>query len=163
MGRILDLETEAQTMKKAFSSVVALLCLASVAVASDEYIDSVQIKTADCLNCGMNGLFGQVSLKVCGAYGNCCNTGQLDNVGEDDFNRNTISSFDFERLGGCKGFDLAGQTPASMTLFHTGSDGWKPDFVAVLTTHGFYKCQFSKTLDGTDKEVGHACAFKPYL
>jgi len=106
-------------------SKIAVVFLALAAVAAAAYpnrITSVQVYTSDCFLCGMN-MFGRISLEVCGYGGVCCNTGKLDNLGKDDFNRGTISTFTGSNLGKCNNFDLRSYTSRSqisMKITHSG-------------------------------------------
>merc|ERR1712038_366644 len=139
MGEVLSLTT----MFK-----IALALFALVAVASANKIQSVQVYTANCYFCGMNPT-GRISLRVTGYQGRTCNTGILDNVGKDDFNRGTISTFSGNNLGECENFDLSNthSTDISMKLTHSGVDGGKFDWVQVFTDNGHYECFFSAKLD----------------
>merc|ERR1712228_1143607 len=103
--------------------------------------------TSDCFQCGMSVL-GKISLEVYGQGGRYCNTGLLDNVGTDDFNRGTISTF-------------AGNTKndVSMKITHSGTDGGKFDWVQVFADSGHYECFFSSNLDNGQTETGHSCKF----
>merc|ERR1711931_338767 len=86
-------------------------------------IQSVEVFTDDCNDCGMTFL-GRVELLVCGVNNKCCSTGILDDPTQDDFNRGTISTFSGDLLGECNHFDLAKSTPNQiyMKLSHHGTD-----------------------------------------
>ena len=101
--------------------VIAVLACVAVAASANQ-INTVQIFTHDCYNCGMNVLLGQLSLQVCNAFGNCCVTGTLDNVGSNDFERNSVSSFRKDTIGPCNNFELGSTTSSqlSMVLTHSG-------------------------------------------
>merc|ERR1712038_1011240 len=139
---------------------IALALFALVAVASANKIQSVQVYTANCYFCGMNPT-GRISLRVTGYQGRTCNTGILDNIGQDDFNRGTISTFQGSSLGECHNFDLASTSfyDIHMKLTHSGVDGGKFDWVQVFTDNGRYECYFSKKLDSNDSEDGHGCQY----
>merc|ERR1711983_141518 len=79
MGSQLMLSNAAPRMK--FLVFCGLLALASA-----NKIHRVEVYTSDCFQCGMSVL-GKISLEVYGQGGRYCNTGLLDNVGTDDFNR----------------------------------------------------------------------------
>jgi len=141
---------------------IALFAILAVAAASPNRIHEVQVFTSDCFHCGMSVL-GKISVEVCGYGGVCCNSGILDNVGHDDFNRGTISTFKGDALGKCNNFDLTSYTSAgnfiSMKLTHAGTDGGKFDWVQVFTDGGHYECYFSSKLDHSDSETGHNCQY----
>merc|ERR1712142_193740 len=153
MGSQLMLSNAAPRMK--FLVFCGLLALASA-----NKIHSVQVYTSDCFQCGMSVL-GKISLEVTG-YTGTCKTGILDNVGHDDFNRGTISTFTGTNIGKCNNFDLTSSTTSSyihMKLTHTGTDGGKFDWVQVFTDGGHYECYFSSNLDNGQSELGHGCQY----
>merc|ERR1712042_72942 len=140
---------------------IALFAMLAVAAASPNKIHSVQVYTSDCFQCGMSVL-GKISLEVTGYGGRICNTGILDNVGHDDYNRGTISTFSGSTIGQCNNFDLTSLTSSHdihMKITHTGTDGGKFDWVQVFTDGGHYECMFSAKLDHGDSETGHGCQY----
>merc|ERR1712203_682085 len=76
-----------------------------LALASANKIHRIEVYTSDCFLCGMS-FFGKISLEVYGQGGRYCNTGLLDNVGTDDFNRGTISTFAHSTIGNCNNYNL---------------------------------------------------------
>jgi len=146
--------------------LVVFVCLVAFVMArgttkapAGNKIRRVEVFTSDCFQCGMSAL-GKISLDIYGQAGKHCNTGLLDNVGKDDFNRGTISTFTGATIGACNGFDL-GKTKQelSMKITHSGSDGGKFKWVQVFADHGHWECFFSSTLDNNQSEIGHGCKF----
>merc|ERR1711974_426903 len=120
--------------------VFVLCCLVACAMArgttrkpaSGNRIRRVEVFTSDCFQCGMSAL-GKISVDIYGQAGKHCNTGLLDNVGKDDFNRGTISTFTGATIGQCNGYDLAKtKNEISMKITHSGSDGGKFNWVQVF-------------------------------
>jgi len=130
-----------------------------LALASANKIHRVEVYTSDCFQCGMSVL-GKISLEVYGQGGRYCNTGLLDNVGTDDFNRGTISTFAGSTIGNCNNYDLGNtKNDVSMKITHSGTDGGKFDWVQVFADSGHYECFFSSNLDNGQTETGHSCKF----
>jgi len=152
MGSQLMLSNAAPRMK--FLVFCGLLALASA-----NKIHRVEVYTSDCFQCGMSVL-GKISLEVYGQGGRYCNTGLLDNVGTDDFNRGTISTFAGNTIGNCNNYDLGNtRNDVSMKITHSGTDGGKFDWVQVYADSGHYECFFSSNLDNGQTETGHSCKF----
>ena len=146
--------------------LVVLFCLVALAMGKGttkapaaNKIRRVEVFTSDCFQCGMSAL-GKISLDIYGQAGKHCNTGLLDNIGKDDFNRGTISKFTGATIGHCNGYDL-GKTmnEISMKITHSGSDGGKFKWVQVYADHGHWECFFSSNLDNNQSEIGHGCKF----
>merc|ERR1712180_115884 len=136
-----------------FRSIAVILCLVACVIAKattkapPNKIHRIEVFTSDCLQCGMSVL-GKITVDIYGQAGKHCNTGLLDNVGKDDFNRGTISKFSDATIGNCNNYDL-GNTKAeiSMKITHSGSDGGKFNWIQVFSDKGHYQCFFSSNLD----------------
>merc|ERR1712033_46004 len=140
------------------AKLTGLLCLLALASASNQ-IHRVEVFTSDCFQCGMSVL-GKISLEVYGQGGRYCKTGMLDNVGSDDYNRGTISTFAGSTIGNCNNYDLGNtKNDVSMKITHSGTDGGKFDWVQVFADSGHYECFFSSNLDNGQTETGHSCKF----
>ena len=101
--------------------VLAVLAFVAMTSAYPNAIHSVQVYTSDCHGCGMS-FFGKIKLQISGYGGRTCDTGILDNVGHDDFNAGTISTFTGSNLGQCNKFDLTSYTSdAVMKITHSGT------------------------------------------
>merc|ERR1719477_175043 len=93
-------------MASVIKSLGIFLCLAACVLARattkapPNKIHRIEFFTADCFNCGMSVL-GKITVDIYGQAGKHCNTGLLDNVGKDDFNRGTISKFSGATIGKC--------------------------------------------------------------
>merc|ERR1712240_44122 len=119
--------------------LVVLFCLVALAMGkgttkapAGNKIRRVEVFTSDCFQCGMSAL-GKISLDIYGQAGKHCTTGLLDNIGKDDFNRGTISTFTGATIGHCNGYDLAKtKNEISMKITHSGSDGGKFKWVQVF-------------------------------
>jgi len=127
-------------------------------------IQSVEVYTDDCSDCGMTFL-GRIELEVCGHNATdpfCCDTGILDDPTQDDFNRGTISKFSGDLLFGCNHFDLKTTTPATlrMRITHHGTDAGKFTVVKVITESHAYQCNFKRFLDNEDFEVSKDCSYE---
>ena len=84
----------------------------------------------------------------------------MDSTFSDDFEEGELSSFQGDELGECKDFEIGKKIDWSgcMTLYHSGPDGGKFDYVVVHTDVGIVlKCYFSKFLDSGDFEEGYGC------
>merc|ERR1711862_945214 len=127
-------------LSNAASRIKFLVFCGLLALASANKIHRVEVYTSDCFQCGMSVL-GKISLEVYGQGGRYCNTGLLDNVGSDDFNRGTIST----------------RNDVSMKITHSGTDGGKFDWVKVYADSGMYECLFSSNIDNGQSETGHSC------
>merc|ERR1712033_65585 len=90
-----------------------LFCLLALASASNQ-IHRIEVFTSDCFQCGMSVL-GKITVDIYGKGGKHCNTGILDNVGKDDFNRGTVSTFTDARIGNCNNYDL-GNTMSDVSM-----------------------------------------------
>merc|ERR1719443_1666604 len=89
----------ASSVKQAVSFLV-VLAFGLTAVAGLNNIQSVEVYTDTCHQCGMTFL-GRIEFQVC--YHNatgptCCTTGILDDPTQDDFNEGTISKFSGDLL-----------------------------------------------------------------
>ena len=83
-----------------------------------------------------------------------------DSTFSDDFEEGELSSFQGDELGECKDFEIGKKLDWSgcMTLYHSGPDGGKFEYVTVDTDVGItLKCYFSKFLDSGDFEEGYNC------
>jgi len=139
------------------------MVIAALAAQPQEQLDSIQIKTGDCDTCGMKGTAGSIDLIFCGSSG-CCNTDYFDE--KYNFERNSITSFSGKQLGECNLFDLGLETNEfglTMVITHRGTDDIKIDNIHALTTSGFFKCHFIRTLTGTGSETVSGCRFNPYI
>merc|ERR1712133_80983 len=157
MGESFDSRTSTRT-DTMIAKLTGLFCLLALASASNN-IHRVEVFTSDCFQCGMSVL-GKITLEVYGQGGRYCSTGILDNVGSDDFNRGTISTFAGDNIGNCNNYDLAStRNDISMKITHSGTDGGKFDWVQVFSDNGHYECYFSSELDDGQSETGHGRTF----
>merc|ERR1712113_1383289 len=158
MGKSFHHRTSIGQADTMIAKLTGLFCLLALASASNN-IHRVEVFTSDCFQCGMSVL-GKISLEVYGQGGRYCNTGLLDNVGTDDFNRGTISTFAGSTIGNCNNYDLGNtRNDVSMKITHSGTDGGKFDWVQVFADSGHYECFFSSNLDNGQTETGHSCKF----
>merc|ERR1712055_1063306 len=154
MGFVIRISTRYTMIAK----LTGLFCLLALASASNQ-IHRVEVFTSDCFQCGMSVL-GKISLEVYGQGGRYCKTGMLDNVGSDDYNRGTISTFAGSTIGNCNNYDMGNtRNDVSMKITHSGTDGGKFDWVQVFADSGHYECFFSSNLDNGQTETGHSCKF----
>merc|ERR1712168_1288527 len=138
------------------AKLTGLFCLLALASASNQ-IHRVEVFTSDCFQCGMSVL-GKISLEVYGQGGRYCKTGMLDNVGSDDYNRGTISTFAGSTIGNCNNYNMGNtRNDVSMKITHSGTDGGKFDWIKVYADSGHYECLFSSTIDDGESETGHSC------
>jgi len=93
--------------------------------------------------------------KVCDAGSKCCSTGTLDTP-NDDFEQDRMDAFN--SLGGCQNFEVDPTHPLSLTLIHSGTDGWKGDYVNIVLSDGTVKnCAINIWIDD-DEEMTLYCS-----
>merc|ERR1712080_257884 len=125
-----------------------------------DVVNRVEVRTANCDDCGMSNTFGALRLQICNAFKECCFTDKLDVRFHDDFDEGAIDIFEgHDILSTCDYFDMRNSAPQSimMSLNHEGTDGYQSDYIKAWTDSGYYECYFSKFLDGDDSEQGQDC------
>ncbi|TRY80278.1 hypothetical protein TCAL_12947 [Tigriopus californicus] len=148
---------------------VFLGLLAFVALVAADDLREIHVQTSDCSDCGMTAL-GQLSAKVCGkgqatsASGICCVAFHMK-TGQNDYEEGSIDIFAGpSALGECYNFDLGtlgSASDISMTVYHSGSDGGKFDWIQVLTSSNqIYRCQLGTFLDGTSLMEATGCTLQ---
>merc|ERR1712241_1453174 len=145
-------------------SKIFFIAIFAVSAINADKINRIEIRTADCDDCGMSNTFGDLRMQICNGVKECCNTAELDNTFHNDFEEGALDIFDdHDILAGCDQFDMKNSAANTiiMYLVHEGSDGYKADYVNVATdaggVEGGYKCYFQKFLDGDDSEAGFNC------
>merc|ERR1711974_570791 len=132
MGFVIRISTKYTMIAK----LTGLFCLLALASASNQ-IHRVEVFTSDCFQCGMSVL-GKISLEVYGQGGRYCKTGMLDNVGSDDYNRGTISTFAGSTIGNCNNYDMGNtrndvSRSPTLALMVANSTGSRCTLTAVTT------------------------------
>jgi len=138
--------------------LVILSFAASIAFA--DLVDRIEVRTADCDDCGMSNTFGALRMQMCNGYNECCNTAKLDEPFHDDFDEGATDVFEgYSILSSCDHFDMKNSEPTSirMTLLHEGTDGYQANYITYYTDTHYYKCYFSQFLDDEDYEDGFNC------
>ena len=133
---------------------------AIISLSHADFIHKIDVRTADCDDCGMSNTFGALRMQICNAFKDCCSTSKLDVPFHNDFDEGAIDSFEGSNiLNECNIFDMKNSSPKliQMSLYHEGTDGYQADWIQVGTEVGFYKCYFSKFLDGEAFEDGMNC------
>jgi len=144
------------------SKIILVISFLAVICIHADRITRVEVRTAECDDCGMSNTFGALRMQVCNSLVECCNTGKLDNSFHDDFREGAIDYFEGESiLHECSIFDMK-NSPADSILIvlnHEGTDGYQGDYVKVYVDSGYYQCYFSKFLDNEDSEQGQNCVY----
>merc|ERR1712018_365642 len=110
------------------SKIILVIAFFAVNSIQADRITRIEVRTAECDDCGMSNTFGALHMQVCNSYVECCNTGKLDVPFHDDFYEGAIDTFEGESiLHNCSTFDMK-KSPANsilMTLNHEGTDGYQ--------------------------------------
>ena len=73
-----------------------------------------------------------------------------------DFQRGALDDFEGDDLQECRDFDLPDNDLKSMTVFHSGTDGWGGDYVRLILESGkYYECR----MEWMDDDSIHNCFF----
>merc|ERR1711962_1676677 len=146
-------------LRKNIMVIPKILVVAALAISAinADRIFRIEIRTADCDDCGMSNTFGDLRMQICNGYKECCNTAELDNTFHNDFEEGALDIFDdHDILTQCDQFDMKNSAASQiiMYLVHEGSDGYQADYIKVDTDTGYYQCNYMKFLDGDDSEEG---------
>merc|ERR1712098_480588 len=101
---------------------------------------------AECDDCA-------ISAEICDSIGNCCKTGSLDNE-HDNLMRGAQDIFARD-MDQCSSTILDPEHQLTLTIKHTGEDGWTGEWVRVMLDNGMYKhCpMYDQFLDNTSEAV----------
>merc|ERR1719347_1936090 len=94
-----------------------------------------------------------ISAEICDSIGNCCKTGSLDNK-HDNLMRGAQDIFAHD-MDQCSSTILDPEHQLTLTIKHTGEDGWTGEWVRVMLDNGMYKhCpMYYQFLDNTSEAV----------
>jgi len=143
--------------------IFVVIVFSAVTVFAD-LVGRIEVRTADCDDCGMSNTFGALRMQMCNSYNDCCFTSKLDEPFHDDFDEGATDIFEgYSILNECDHFDMRNSDPTSikMSLLHEGTDGYQANYITFYTDTSYYKCYFSKFLDDEDYEDGYNCV-KPW-
>ena len=106
----------------------------------------LQLKTLDVDDAGMSTL--GISIDIC-SKANCCAFDILD-YPYDQFERGLIEGFTLGQLQECQNLEVSDVGLDVLKLDHTGSDGWRGEYVRLLLDSGlYYHCPINAWLDDT--------------
>merc|ERR1719481_798033 len=93
-------------------------------------ISEIDVKTSSISNSGCD--FCSIYLTICDISRiNCCDTGELNNSG-DDFETGHTDSYTGTYIGQCNKFELNTAHPIIAEVQHTGWGGWRGEYVRII-------------------------------
>ena len=106
----------------------------------------LQLKTLDVDDAGMDD--SELSIDIC-SKSNCCAFDILD-YPYNQFERGLIEGFTLGQLQECQNFEVSDVGLDVLKLDHSGSDGWRGEYVRLLLDSGlYYHCPINAWLDDT--------------
>jgi hypothetical protein len=94
--------------------------------------------------------FGKVDITIYAANATYCYIGKLDGGGN-DFESGDINIFEGDELGDCYNFEVPDYQVKQLSIQHSGTDGWKPEWFRIFFTSGaFVQCGDGEWIDNNE-------------
>merc|ERR1711894_811026 len=93
-----------KTRYKMEATKILFLALFAVSAINADKIYRIEVRTADCDDCGMSNTFGDLRMQICNGFKECCNTAELDNTFHNDFEGSDGYQADYIKVGTDTGY-----------------------------------------------------------